>query len=382
MSMQARHAMLPDATHDEESRQIFMKSLREHVTGTVTAGNKTVYEGEAKKAFAREHGRAPKTRQEVRKLMTTVPYHQYWSAFMRTTQEMMWDSIGDTIDREFDHLQARAKKSEKGKGTLRLNPDLPLPRYVTAVDIHCMPGNYTTDVVADDVSAGALYDRGVYLYMMGGMGKHNELCGSTLIDHLKANYPDFKPRRILDMGCAVGHSTLPYVDAFPGAEVHGIDVGAPMVRYAHARAEALGKAVHYSQQNAERTDFPDGYFDLIVSHIALHETSSKAMRNMMKESRRLLAPGGMALHLEVPPFEDKDPFDQYLTDWDTHYNAEPFIGTLHDFDLRKLMSDAGFGHNEIIMDMVPVYVKTDDGKGNFTHHVGGTFLAHGGKRGA
>lgn len=382
MSLQARHAMLPRTTHDEESRQIFTKSMREHVTGTVTAGNKTVYEGAAKQAFARENGRAPANRQEVRKLMIKQPYHQYWSAFMRTTQEMMWDSIGDTIDREQADLQARAKSNDRGRGTLRLDPNLALPRYVTSVDIHCMPGNYTTDIAPDDVTAGALYDRGVYLYMMGGMGKHNELCGSTLIDHLKANYPDFKPKRILDMGCAVGHSTVPYVDAYPGAEVHGIDVGAPMVRYAHARAEAMGKPVHYSQQNAETTDFPDQHFDLIVSHIALHETSSKAMRNIMKECRRLLREGGMALHLEVPPFEDKDPFDQYLTDWDTHYNAEPFVGTLHDTDLRKLMTDAGFGHNEIIMDMVPVYVKQDDGSGNFTHHVGGMFMAHGGKKAA
>ncbi len=380
MSLQAHHPMLPQPTHDEESRQIFMKSMREHVTGTVTAGNKTIYEGAAKKTFERAQGRAPRTRQEVRKAMIAEPYHQYWSAFMRTTQEMMWDSVGATVARTIDDLNGRAKKRGRTKGTLRLNPNLPLPRYVTAVDIHCMPGNYTTDAAPDDASAGALYDRGVYLYMMGGMGTHNESCGATLVGHLQAYYADFAPRRILDMGCAVGHSTLPYVDAFPDAEVHAVDVGAPMLRYAHARAEGLGKTVHFSQQNAEHTDFPDRSFDLIVSHIALHETSSKAMKNIMAESRRLLRPGGMALHLEVPPFEGKDPFEQYLTDWDTHYNAEPFIGTLHDFDLRQVMQDAGFGHNEVIMDTIPVHVSTDDGNGNYTHHVGGYLLAHGGKR--
>jgi ubiquinone/menaquinone biosynthesis C-methylase UbiE len=380
MSSQAQHGMLPRSTHDEETRQIFTKSLREHVTGTITAGNKVVYEGSAKKAFERNQGRAPTTRQEVRKVMIDEPYHQYWSAFMRTTQEMMWDSVGATVDRDFDDLHTRAKAHEHGKGSLRLDPSLPLPRYVTAVDIHCMPGNYTTDVVQDDVSAGALYDRGVYLYMMGGMGAYNESCGTALLGHIKSTYADFEPARILDMGCAVGHSTVPYVDAFPNAEIHAIDVGAPMVRYAHARAESLGKTVHFAQQNAERTDYPDQSFDLIVSHIALHETSSKAIRNIMAESRRLLRPGGMALHLEVPPFDDKDPFDQYLADWDTHYNAEPFVGTLHDIDLRKLMQDAGFGHNEVIMDMIPIHVSQDDGAGNYTHHVGGYLMAHGGKR--
>ncbi len=382
MSLQAHHPMLPQPTHDEESRQVFMKSMREHVTGTVTAGNKVVYEGAALKTFVRAQGRAPRNRQEVRKAMVREPYHQYWSAFMRTTQEMMWDSVGATVDRTVDDLNGRAKAQGRTKGTLRLDPDLALPRYVTAVDIHCMPGNYTTDAAPDDVSAGALYDRGVYLYMMGGMGAHNESCGSTLLGHLSTNYADLGPKRILDMGCAVGHSTLPYVDAFPDAEIHAIDVGAPMLRYAHARAEGMGKTVHFSQQNAEHTDFPDQSFDLIVSHIALHETSAKAMRNIMAESRRLLRPGGIALHLEIPPFADKEPFDQYLTDWDTHYNAEPFVGTLHDFDLRQVMQDAGFGHNEVIMDLIPVHVSTDDGAGNYTHHVGGYLLAHGGKRAA
>ncbi|MCL6753034.1 methyltransferase domain-containing protein [Nostoc sp. CCCryo 231-06] len=61
---------------------------------------------------------------------------------------------------------------------------------------------------------------------------------------------------------SIGNSTLPYVDGFPDAEVHAIDVGAPMLRYAHARAESLGKRVHFSQQNAEQTNFPDESFDL------------------------------------------------------------------------------------------------------------------------
>jgi SAM-dependent methyltransferase len=380
MYSQAQHAMLPRSTHDDETRQIFTKSLREHVTSRVTEGNRVIYEGSVKKAFERRQGRAPTTRQEVRKAMGAEPYHQFWSAFMRTTQEMMWDSVGATVDRDFDGLHTRAKTHGNGKGSLRLNPSLRPPRYVTAVDIHCMPGNYTTDVVQDDVSAGALYDRGVFLYMMGGMGAYNESCGTTLLGHIKSAYADFEPARILDMGCAVGHSTVPYVDAFPDAEVHAIDVGAPMVRYAHARADSLGKTVHFAQQNAERTDYADQSFDLIVSHITLHETSSKAIRNIMAECRRLLRPGGMALHLEVPPFDDKDPFDQYLTDWDTHYNAEPFVGTLHDVDLRKLMQDAGFGHNEVIMDMIPIHVSRDDGAGNYSHHVGGYLMAHGGKR--
>src|SRR3546814_19045785 len=85
------------------------------------------------------------------------------------------------------------------------------------------------------------------------MGGHGPLCydkGQTGAAFLKARFPDFKATRVLDMGCTVGMSTLPYVGAYPEAEVHAIDLSAPSLRFAHARAESLGKAVHFRKANA------------------------------------------------------------------------------------------------------------------------------------
>ena len=130
--------------------------------------------------------------------------------------------------------------------------------------------------------------------------------------------------RILDMGCGVGHSTLPFCEAYPRAVVQAIDVSAPLLRYGHARAEALGKALHFSQQNAECTDFPAGFFDLIIGVAMLHETSNKAARNILAECFRLLAPGGLCLQYEGQPWNRMSTFDAAVHDWDTHFNAEPF----------------------------------------------------------
>ena len=47
----------------------------------------------------------------------------------------------------------------------------------------------------------------------------------------------------------------------------------------HAREDRTEEA----QQNAEKTSFPDGHFDLIVSHVLLHETSGKAVRNILRD---------------------------------------------------------------------------------------------------
>ena len=83
----------------------------------------------------------------------------------------MWDSVGESVERQLAGLIRKSKSFKKARGTLRLDPDLQLPRYLTAVDIHFMPGNYSTELTDDDVFAGAIYDRGVYLRSLGGIGE-------------------------------------------------------------------------------------------------------------------------------------------------------------------------------------------------------------------
>jgi SAM-dependent methyltransferase len=348
------HGMLPSASHDEAARESFVVSLKAHVATEVTGGNRLIFDTTAVPAFARAAGHEPGDRHEVRSAMAPEPYYQMSSSLKRTTQELMWDYVGASVERQLPTLiEASTKTSGRAKGSLRLNPALPLPRYLTAVDIHCMPGNYTTDLIKNDVYAGALYDRSVYLFAMGGLGAYNDDVGITLVQALKEKFPRFKPKRIVDIGCAVGHSTLPYCDAFPEAEVHAIELGAPMLRYAHARAESLGRTVHFSQQNAEQTDYPSGHFDLVVSHILMHETSGKAMPRILKECHRLLAPGGITLHCEGRPWNRMLAYESSILDWDTHYNAEPYIGRMHEEDPRRLMTDAGFGADRYIELNVP-----------------------------
>ena len=205
---------------------------------------------------------------------------------------------------------------------------------------------------------GAIYDRAVFIYAMGQMGPDNADMGASAVAWLQENYPDLKPARILDMGCAVGHSTAPYAEAWPEAETHGIDVAAPMLRYAHARAEALGARVHFSQQNAEKTDFEDASFDLVVSHILLHETSSKALRNIIAECHRLLKPGGLMVHAETPPYKNLDPFDAFMLDWDTRNNNEPFWGRSHEIDYVELSRKGGFDGDKVFETMAPSAYQT------------------------
>lgn len=342
LTTQFRHGMLPETTSDEFSRQEFVKSLKFHLASKVSLGNQDAYESRAKPAFAKTTSTEPQTYADIRKAMSEDPYFRFWSAMQRNSQEMMWKSVQIPVERQLPDLIAAASDAGSAAGTLRLNPELEIPKYHRGVDIHCMPGGYHTEFTADDVANGAVYDTAVYIYAMGRMGPLNSDIGDTTIAWIKENHPDFKPRRILDMGCTVGHSTLGYCDDFPDADVFGIDVGAPVLRYAHARSEYMGKTVHFSQQNAESTDFEDGYFDLIVSHILVHETSNAAMRRIMKECNRLLTSGGLVVHAETPPYRDLPAYDAFMLDWDTRNNNEPYWGASHELVPADLVAETGF----------------------------------------
>lgn len=353
MQGQLKHSMLPETNHDELARQNFMQSLKTHIVH-MTPGNQTIYEKVAKPKFERENQRSPQNRHEIRVAMEREPYYRWWSALRRTQQEMMWESVGSSVERQLPDLIERARDKAGKLGSLTLDPDFQIPAHQTAVDIHCMPGGYSGEFVKDDVAAGAIYDRGAYLYGAGWLGPLNDDMGESIIqNYLLPNYPDFQPAKILDLGCSVGHSTLPYVDAYPNAEVHGIDISAPLLRYGSARAEALSKPVHFSQQNAERTNFPDGSFDLIVSHILLHEIPVPAIRNVLRECYRLLAPGGMMLHVEAPSYRHLDSYKAFMSEWLTANNNEPFWSAMRDLDLMAVTIEAGFQADKAFEIFVP-----------------------------
>ena len=346
------HDALPATSHDELARQHFVRSFKEHLVTDLHPGLKTAYEKRAKGKFIAEHQREPASLQEVGQVMKQDTHYQAWSSLLRTSQEMMWSSAQIPVQRAIQELATQAAQTP-AVGSLRLNPDLQIPAYHTAVDIHCQPGGYHTEYIENDVAQGAIYDRAVYIYAMGQMGVNNADMGDSTVAWLKQQHPELKPTRILDMGCAVGHSTLPYVSGFEGAEVHAIDVAAPMLRYAHARASSMGLPVHFSQQNAETIDFEDNSFDLVVSHILLHETSSAAIKNIIRECHRVLKPGGMMLHVETPPYEGMEHFDTFLFDWDSENNNEPFWRKSHLLDLEALAKDSGFQNHKPIQIMVP-----------------------------
>ena len=345
-----RHGVFPDVRHDDAARFNFLANLNKALAG-FSAGNKLAYDNRVLPAFRAEHGREPADRFEIRHAMNRDPWHRYWSALKRNSMEMRQQNGRSMVLRQLDELDARARQYNEGRDTLVLNTDVSVPRYQAAIDIHCMPGSYHGEERPGDVSAGANYDCGIFATTGGGLGALSDGGGQALVDWIRRERPGWAPRRILDLGCTIGHNIVPLALAFPDCEVIAIDTAAPSLRYGHARAQSLGAYnLTFMQMNAVALDFPDGHFDWVQTTMYLHELSGKALPRVIREGVRVMAAGGLMLHLEQPQYSDEMPlYEQFIRDWDAFNNNEPFWSAMHALDLKSIMVDAGLPRENLFV---------------------------------
>jgi SAM-dependent methyltransferase len=344
--MQARppdapHDMLLPGTRVELARELFCRSLTNYLETQARPRLRELYEREVAPPLRATLGREP-GRREIAAAMRAQPANRLWYAMRTASQRMSYEASAAVIERQRPELIARAARGGTAGGSLTLDPSLPLPRYIGALEVHLMPGGYAREYADGDVTAGALFDRQMTVNRMGSQGALNDDPGRSIAAWLRQRFPAFRPRRILELGCTVGHNLLPFAEHYPDAELHGIDVAAPCLRYAHARAEALGIAAHFAQADAEGTRFDEGSFDLVFSRILMHETSAAAVPRIFAESHRLLRPGGLCFHSDAPQFDELEPYVASLRDWDIRCNNEPFMDGWYEMPVEQLFADAGF----------------------------------------
>ena len=346
-----RHALFPQTSHDEIERINFLAQMNRHLAANVVPGVKSAFANRVEPAFKAQNGRPLANRHEARKAMLKDPAFQTWSALRRMTMEQRQQAGRWTAIRQREELNALAALLTDGSDRLRLDPDVKIPRYVSAVDHHCMPGSYHTQKVPGDVTNAANYDHGGFVTTAGLLGRYSDGGGAAVVKWVRQNMPDFKPARILEIGGTVGHSSLPIAQAYPDAQMTMVDVAAPVLRYALGRAISLDVPnIDFVQANGEDLScFEDASFDWIQTTMFLHELSTTSMRNIMRETRRLLRPGGVVLHVEQPQYSpEMSIYEQTMRDWDAFYNNEPFWSRMHEMDLDAEMRSAGFTDDQLI----------------------------------
>lgn len=107
-----------------------------------------------------------------------------------------------------------------------------------------------------------------------------------------------QPQRILDLGCGTGSSTLILKQAFPAAEVIGLDISPYMLLMAEYKAKQVNLTISWQQGLAEATGFSEEEFDLISVAFLFHETPVHISQAILQECWRLLKPGGQIIILD------------------------------------------------------------------------------------
>jgi len=322
-------------TLDLESREHFLTGFRTWVNGDLRRAADSRMQ-----TVLKEKGLDPDgDTLTIEQVVTTAGPDPLVGLFTRSwlsTQRMMWDGISKVFHRDADKYVAEMEAADKmGPGKLELNPGMKLPVYATH-EIHIQPGGYVGDAFA-----GHVYHYGTNDFYMGRNNQDEMHAGHA------ASVPvpkDGKVRRILDLGCSSGQLAMALKRRFPDAEVWGVDVGGPMVRYAHMRAVDQDVDVNFRQALAEDTKFPAGHFDLVTSYLLHHEVTADVSKQIFSEINRVLRPGGLYYPLDLSsrrPRPKENAWYKYNRWWNHRWNGEVWMLEYDRLDFDGEMRAAG-----------------------------------------
>lgn len=137
------------------------------------------------------------------------------------------------------------------------------------------------------------------------------LAGAGEWETLKKVLPDFKGKRVLDLGCGYGWHCI-YAMEQGASSVVGVDLSRKMLEV--AREKTPYPQVEYICSAMEDVEFPAESFDVILSSLAVHYVED--YESLIIKIHRMLKSGGtLVFTVEHPVFTSHG-----SQDW--HYNEE------------------------------------------------------------
>ncbi len=273
---------------------------------------------------------------QLERVARQTPGYQLYAWLERHSQQLKYEGrwgIVRWMDQRKEQLDRILKEASlKHSERLLIDPDFKIPDYVLQVDTHQHKDGLWSD--ACDAFAYETSTKGFTFSLFD-----SQLPLKVYTDRALALVPN--AQHILDLGCTIGGSTRALARAFKSAKVTGIDVCQPPLKLAHLRSLEENISVYWRQSSAEVLIDANESIDLVASHWLYHEMPPVAIRQSLKEARRVLRKGGgfMAYDMYLIPGGE---IGQWLHHGYASRNNEPFAAAYAGMDMKKELEGVGF----------------------------------------
>ncbi len=257
---------------------------------------------------------------EPAEVVEQLPLHNWFAWLERGSQKMLWRATQAAVadeappqDTPPQDVLPQESQPHDHVGSLELDPDLELPDWYTAWDIHVQPGGIWPNRTTAEV-----YELGAKLVMLGG---NDDYLFHTLFAETSVPSRDY--RRIVDLGCGFGKSAWPFARLYPDAEVIGLDLAAPCLELGYEKCGSSALPVHFRQRDCRDTRLEEASADLVTSTMLLHELPPEPLEEAIAEAARILAPSGLLRMLDFR--FTGDPLRDHVMAGHGIRNNEPFM---------------------------------------------------------
>ena len=244
---------------------------------------------------------------------------------MATAQDTLWEKFiqpifGFLVDREALQKLSESIDWEDAGDRLR-DLDLVYPEYYTSQNFHGIEGGYLT------TGAALTYDPVTKHALPPNESWNRE----AVVKAVKGT-----PRKIIDLGCGTGSTTLMLKQAFPTADVVGLDLSVQMLAMSEYKAQQAGLVIDWVHGLAEATKFADCEFDVVTASLLFHETPTHVAIEVLKEADRILQPEGQVIILDGHQKTLRN------ANWLSDIFEEPYIREYAAGSVDAWMGKAGF----------------------------------------